>query len=87
MRVFIDLQNGQVPLSHQEYNRNRSLVTSQTNTDVGVAGVEQHLSVLVHFKEKETCLNEEAFLVCLCDLLVFFVRRNDLTRAIICIIT
>ena len=79
MLILVNLQNSYFSLNDEQNNRNRCFIPCQTNTDVCCIWVEQKLPLLVHLKEKITCLDEKLFLVSFCNLNIFFVIWNQFT--------
>lgn len=79
MLVLIDLDDGELSLCDKENDGNSGLISSETDTDVSVIGVEQELPFLVHFKEEIAGLHEEFFLVGLGDLHILLIVGYDFT--------
>ena len=71
--VFVDLEDGDLPLGYEKDNCDCGLVAGQADADVGGAGVEQQLPLLVHLEEEVAGLDEEPLLVGLVDLYIFLV--------------
>jgi hypothetical protein len=76
--VLVDLNDGELSLRDEENNRDGGLVAGQADADVGVVGIHQKLSLLIHFEEEVAGLHEEFLLVNLGHLHVFLVVRNQL---------
>lgn len=76
MLVLINFHDSEFTLSDKQDNGNFGLVSSQSNTNVGVIWIHYKLSFLIHFKEQVACLHKELLLIIFCYLNILLIIRN-----------
>ncbi len=85
--IFIDLKNGNLSLGGKKDDGDGGLVACQTNADVRGVGIQQQLSLFVHFEKEVAGFDKKSLLVVFGDLNILFVVGNYFANFIVSVIT